>query len=151
MNFYKRMKLSFRGNIPRMDEMDDLDPYKKHKPGDGNGLEMKTPGDEEGWSGLGTRVRGKDFPKNIMQKDDYDLQRDKDIPTVDHALMGENAPLPGDTGVDNGELYDSDSPLSMERTVADKLEGHYSNPNGPHNMNGGGRLGLYRRLRERIR
>ena len=149
MNYYKRMKLSFRGNIPRMEEMDDLDPYKKKTPGDGNGVDMKTPGDEEGWSGLGTRVRGKDFPKNTEEKDRYGLEREKDIPTVDHTLMGENAPLPNDTGVDNGELFDPDSPMSMERVTMDKLENTQSDPLGPHNMHR--RLDLFKKVRDRIR
>ena len=149
MNYYKRMKLSFRGNIPRMEEMDDLDPYKKKTPGDGNGVDMKTPGDEEGWSGLGTRVRGKDFPKDIEMVDDYELEREKDIPTVDHALMGENAPLPEHTGVDDGELFDSDSPLSRERTVFDQLGSEVSHPIGPNNMQS--RNNIYETLRKRIR
>lgn len=145
------MKLSFRGNIPRMEEMDDLDPYKKKTPGDGNGVEMKTPGDEDSWSGFGTRVRGRDFPTDIQQEDNYDLQREQDIPTVDHALMGENAPLPENTGVDNGELYDSDSPLSRERIVSDKLENSMSHPIGPMNMRSKERSGIYDKLRKRIR
>jgi len=150
MNYYKKVKLAFRGNIPRMDERDDIDPYKKHKPGDGNGVEMKTPGDEEGWSGLGTRVRGKDFPKDISERDgEYDEQRKRDIPTVDHALMGENAPLSNNTGVDHGELYDSDSPMSMERTTFDKLENPQSEPIGPHNMNK--QRDIFKRVRDRIR
>ena len=143
------MKLSFRGNIPRMEERDDLDPYKKKTPGDGNGPAMKTPGDEYGWSGLGTRVRGEDFPKDIEMGDHYDLERKKDIPTVDHALMGENSPLPDNTGVDHGELYDPDSPLSRQRITLDQLENTQSNPIGPHNMQRG--LNLFDQIRKRIR
>lgn len=155
MNYYKRMKIALRGNIPKMEDWDTKDPYKKHNIGDGQGYDMTRPGDEDGWSGFGTRVRGKNFPTDIQEKDDYDLQREKDIPVSNHMFIGGDEDLqpvtPGDTGVDNGEFFDSDSPLSRERIVSDKLENNFSNPSGPHNMNGGGRVGLYHKLRNRIR
>ena len=100
---------------------EELNPYK-HVP-------IMTPGDEDDGGGLGTRVRGKGFPKGWTANDEYEDQRDDDLPEADHMFM--DGP-PWGEGVNDGTFYDPSSALSNEQATSDEL--YRKTPVGPHNM-----------------
>ena len=126
MNWYRKIKLSFRGNIPRSEDLDEKtrDPYKKDP--------QVTPGDEESGGGYGSRFRGREMPKGFSahSDDEYSLQKEKDIPTSDH-LFDE---MPSE-GIPPGELADPEDPTSRNYRIMDRLENPEKEPIGIHNMN----------------
>ena len=133
MNFYKAHKLAFRGNIPRMEDPDRrfYDPYAKKQPGDGQGMELNKPADEESnSSGFGTRVRGETFPDDFSSKEDYGTQRKNDIPTSDHMFMGENSER-DDGMAPIGEGANDDRFVDYREKYIDITN---REPVGPHNM-----------------
>lgn len=132
-------RIANRSGTPQMYDMDDnfnnfqYDPYarqkQKGKPsGTGRSDKLNTPGDEEGWSGLGTRWRGKDAPKDVSSSDEYEEQLKDDIPTSH------------DTNIDNeGPGYKTDlqswfadpsDPLSVAGEAARNVN-NTENPGGP--------------------
>jgi len=159
LNFYKRISLG-RGNIPRMDDKDDTDPYRHKSPNDGQGYDMNRAGDEEVrghgsgmGGGLGSRFRA-NVPSDALNatdfasgtEEEYDEQTESDIPTSSHALM-EKYPLPDSSpGTDLFTFEDyRDSPF-----LFDMLNGRkYEEPVGPHNMQN--HPGLYQQVRNRLK
>ena len=88
MNWYKKIKLAHRGNIPKAWDLDNMlgDPYKKHyiDPSE----DLTTPGDEEFSGGFGTRFRGKLMPKDFSSTSDgeYELQKTRSRSYAKHLL-----------------------------------------------------------------
>jgi len=145
MNFYKRMKLAYRGNIPRMEDPI-RDPYNKvSKPGDGKGTQLNTTGEEgsiittgpTSSSMGGTNARGETFPTSSPRNDPGSKQRERDIPESEHALMPPEGSSTGD-GANDDRFEDP-----REKTV-DIYKGSKP-PIGPHNMQ------TYRSIVERTR
>ena len=131
MNFYRKKKLAERGNIEKMNDPDAKwhDPYKKRKPSDGTGTSLVQMGDEDSSGSVGgSRVRGKTFPE-VGSDDDYDLQRERDIPTSRHMFIG-GEDEPGQSPIGDG-ANDDRFVDPVDRTV-DTYKGR--SPVGPHNM-----------------
>lgn len=134
MNFYKRIKLAYRGNIPKMEDPN-KDPYNKvSKPGDGKGVQLNTPGDEgsiitngpTSSSMGGTNARGELYPTSSPQNDPGAAQRQRDIPESFHTLM----PNEGDS---TGEGANDDRFEDEREKTVDVYKG--TQPYiGPHNM-----------------
>ena len=126
MNWYNKLKLSFRGNTPRAFDLDERsrDPYKKDP--------QMTAGDEEVGGGFGSRFRGKDMPKGFSRNsdDEYSEQKEKDIPVSDHI----NDEMPNE-GIPPGELADPEDPISRNYRIMDQLDNPKKEPIGIHNMN----------------
>lgn len=104
---------------------------------------LLTPGDEVAQGGFGTRARGEGFPRDFSASDDYDIQREKDIPNSRHMFIDE--PTTVTEGVNDGTFYDPSSPLSFENMVAEELFSNRPTPVGPHNMQ------KYRTVFDRVR
>ena len=126
MNWYNKIKLSFRGNTPRAFDLDEKsrDPYKKDP--------QMTAGDEEIGGGLGSRFRGKNMPKDFGgdSEEEYSAQKETDIPVSDH-IFDE---MPNE-GIPPGELADPEDPISRNRRIMEQLDHPGKEPVGIHNMN----------------
>jgi RNA polymerase subunit RPABC4/transcription elongation factor Spt4 len=129
-------KVSFRGNFPRISDPDQaIDPYKRKKQEDGGGWESQMrPGDEDLGGGFGTRFRGHGSPTDFEEGDDYEKQRENDIPNSTHMFLNDTGDRPLGEGVNDGTFYDEDSPFATENQVADKLNADKVDVIGPHNM-----------------
>lgn len=156
MNFYRRLKLAIRGNIPTMEHPDIKDPYRHKQLGDGEGWDMQRPGNEDTLndptgmgSGFGTRFR-RFAPTDFSEtgKDEYSQQVEPkdDIPTPLHYLMDDNNNVYRDPPTDDLQFDDErDSPF-----VADNINGRRnSDPMGPFNQHRG--LNIMKEVRQRIR
>jgi len=132
MNWYKKIKLSHRGNIPKAWDLDHMfeDPYKRHyiDPSE----DLTTPGDEEFGGGFGTRFRGALMPKDFSSTSDgeYELQKKNDLETREHVMN-----LPPNTGIEDGVLADPEDPTSRNYRIMDKLFTNKKEPEGVYNMN----------------
>jgi len=133
MNWYKKIKLSHRGNIPKAWDLDNIleDPYKKHYLDPSK--DLTTPGDEEFSGGFGTRFRGKLMPKDFSSTSDgeYELQKKDDLETREHMMNI----TPPNTGIEDGVLADPEDPTSRNYRIMDKLFNPKKEPQGIYNMN----------------
>jgi len=135
MNWYKKIKLSHRGNIPKAWDLDNMfeDPYRKHRIDPSE--DLTTPADEEFGGGLGTRFRGSLMPKDFSAISDgeYALQKNNDLETREHMMNV----TPPNTGIEDGVLADPEDPTSRNYRIMDKLFDPKKEPQGVHNMNSG--------------
>lgn len=122
MNYYKKIKLSFRGNFPMISDIDEAlnDPYKKKKPNSDNTIELNTPGDQSA-SGYGTDYYDDRKPPISSVKPEYST-RPKWSGDFDGQDYDKNDRKPEMTS--GFGFYDPDSPLSIERTTGDLINGH---------------------------
>jgi len=135
VNFYKRYKLAFRGNIPKIEDPGAFkEPYRKRSPEDGQGPKLTTLGDEDTGSSVGgDRGRGVTFPET-SPREDYTAQREKDIPHQDYMFMGfgnekDSGEAPMGEGVGAGD------PKQTFVDYRDKpVDIIGREPVGPHNM-----------------
>jgi len=149
--YFNILKISGRGMIPRMMDTEQNNPYLDVDMSKQPGYDLVRPGDEGGFAGLGTRFRGKLSPSGFSEVDQYGQQREDDIPVVNHYLI-DNDETMGDSkynasdGVPDGELYDSDSPLSRNYWALTSKKDII----GPHNMSKGKDV-FFKGIRDRIR
>jgi len=130
-NFSHREVFALRGNIERMNSPIQ-DPYAHENPGDigtGGVSYLTRMGDEDGMSGSasvgGTRAR-KGFPRGTSAKeDDYDIQRERDIPASDHMFIDDENSMGNQklrqgilTGIDSTKRQDFTD--ERERPVTDE-------------------------------
>jgi len=131
LNFYKKIKLAQRGNLPLNENPDSpsaKDPYRKERrPGDGQGWDLTRPGNEEitpggMGGGLGTNTRdnftgdGYNRDGSSSGKDEYSDQLKSDMPYSPHNLVEDGVKVdPYETDI---MFTDTDSPF-----LADKLNG----------------------------
>lgn len=91
MNYYKKMKLALRGNLPLIEDRDTQnDPYSKRRPEDGKGFKMTTMGDENGFgaSGLGQNERaGQPNRDDISVKKEETMALNTDLPSTKTNLI----------------------------------------------------------------
>ena len=148
MNWYK---LAFRGNIPRINDIDEAlqDPYKKKNDQDPRGTELNTFGDQSTTEGGTDYYDDKQPPKNTQQLADRAIG-----PHYNHDTDGED-PQNGDfkQPMHSGDsLYDTDSPIGNTSQVFRDIE----KPNldrpatGPNNMTNRNR-DFFSNLRQRVR
>ena len=154
MNFYKKHKLAFRGNIPRMEDPDSrfYDPYKtKSSPGDGQGTKLNTPGSEETNPGsFGGRARGATFPDDFSPGSDYAEQKKKDIPTSDHMFISDDEKDDGMAPI--GEGANDDRFVDSRDKIPDNIDGSITTePAGPHNMQNKPNINRYKSIIDRTR
>jgi hypothetical protein len=137
VNFYKRMlKLSFRGNTPRITDMDKAltDPYAPKGQNNEEGwFNLNRPGDQSSTGyGADYYTDEKQPPKGISQYEERAAQPPftKDFDASDPEL-NDKYPL-----MDSGmALYDTDSPLGISETVKRKTGIDRDNTStGPHNQ-----------------
>ena len=107
-NFYKKLKLSFRGNFPLWSDQP-KDPYHPHS--DGYDVEMNTPGDNS-TSGWGTDYYTSTQPPVSSIKPDY-ATRPKWSGDFDGEDPDKNDHKPAMQGGEG--FYDSDSPIGIEQ------------------------------------
>ena len=133
MNFYKKYKLAFRGNIPKIEDPDIFrDPYQRRSPNDGQGPKMTTPGDEEGYRGFGRRFRGTESPSGFSSTGDYEEDRTNDIPTQDTVTIRSKGDGSEDqTGGGIGEGANDGRFVDFREKLVDTTS---REPIGPHNM-----------------
>jgi len=116
-NFYKNIKLSFRGNFPRINDMDEAlkDPYHLHD----NQLdpELNKPGDNQ-TSGFGTDYYTNKKPPVSSIKPEY-ATRPKWHGDFDGEDADRNDKKPAMLNGDG--FYDEDSPLGIEQTVSRQI------------------------------
>lgn len=122
MNYYRKIKLSFRGNTPMILDMDEAlnDPYKKKKPNSDNTIELNTPGDQSA-SGYGTDYYSDRKPPVSSVKPEHST-RPKWSGDFDGQDPDKNDRKP--EMMSGFGLYDPDSPLSIERMTADQINRH---------------------------
>ena len=153
MNFYKRNKLAFRGNIPRMEDPDSRfhDPYAKKQPGDGQGVAMNTPGSEETNPGsFGGRARGATFPDDFSPGSNYAEQKKKDIPSSDHMFISNEEKDDGMAPI--GEGANDDRFVDYRDKIPDNIDGSITTePAGPHNMQNKPNINRYKSVIDRTR
>jgi len=116
MNYYTRIKLSYRGNIPKMEDPDERtkNPYKS----DPRGITTPTPY-------FGGKER-KGFPKGYSQYEDEE-NRPKEIPSG--SVLVDQDPPTGE-GVGNNDLSERfTDPVDKLKSFDKRLD-----PTGPHNM-----------------
>jgi hypothetical protein len=119
MNFYKLLKLARLGNIPGIEDSDQVkkqrDPYRPNDPQKGEGWSKNRFGDESpgGFGGGGSNTR-KGYPEGVSALDgEYDEQRDNDIPGSDpdtskHMFIDNDIPT-GEGANDN--RFSDDAPV----------------------------------------
>ena len=110
-NFYKKLKLAFRGNFPLWSDQP-KDPYNPHS--DGYDVELNTPGDNS-TSGFGTDYYVDRKPPVSSVKPEY-ATRPKWNGDFDGEDPDENDHKPA---MNSGDaFYDSDSPIGIQQEVA---------------------------------
>ena len=128
-------KVSFRGSFPRISDPDQKDPYKPKKQEDGEGFDVQMrPGDEDLSGGFGTRFRGHGSPTDFEEGDDYETQRENNIPNSNHMFLNDNGERPIGEGVNDGTFTDEDSPFSVEKQMLMNPNSDKEEVIGPHNM-----------------
>jgi hypothetical protein len=137
-NFYKKMiKVSFRGNTPRISDEDDAltDPYKSKSVNNERGtFELNTPGDQSA-TGFGTDyyTDHKQPPKGISEIEDRALREPygTDFDGNDPNLNDKYPLMEG-----SSNLFDDESPLSRSAIISRKENGidRDNTSVGPHNQ-----------------
>ena len=150
MNYYKRLKLALRGNIPLMDDID-KDPYTPRKPGDGKGMKMTTMGDENGMgaSGWGKNERdGKpERGSSIGKNDEIPINSNVPSPNTMFVPNKEDERFSGSGGI--GEGVKDLTFTSPEDPIYQNTLHPTTEPLGPHNMHK--YLNVFDRLKARVK
>jgi len=130
-NFYKKIKLSFRGNFPLIEDMDEAlkDPYRLHNNVDE--WNLKTPGDNS-TSGYGTDYY-KDRKPPVSSIDPEYAVRPKWHGDFDGEDADQNDEKPA---MESGDaLYDSDSPIGRSQEIQRRVKDDRDNTGvGPFNQ-----------------
>jgi len=148
-NFYKKIKLSFRGNFPLIDDMDEAlkDPYHLHD--DGVDMELNKPGDNS-TSGYGADYYVDRKPPVSSIKPEYATR-----PKWNGAFDGED-PDQNDRkpAMQSGDaLYDTDSPIGRPQETQRQIEEDRDNTSvGPFNQyNKNKTVDFFDNIRRRLR
>ena len=140
MNWFKDVKIAYRGNIPTISDPDartrqENPYYKPDRPSEGQGIQLNTPGDESGGSGFGTRFRGPDAPDDYSAVTEEDPGERRFLPTEDTMFLGEGDWRPVGEGTSE-RFFDSESPIGRSQEVMRDLSGRVNKDDrlGIHNM-----------------
>lgn len=152
MNFYNKIKkISFRGNIPRINDIDQAlaDPYRHQTFHDTRGVDMMRPGDQDS-TGFGVDYyHDKQPPKGTSQRQDRALRRRWRSSTDGEDYQKGDLKPAMESGFG---LYDTDSPIGRFQKSMRSVSGvDYDNTVvGPHNMSNLSKK-LFDNIRSRIK
>ena len=148
-NFYKKIKLSFRGNFPLINDMDEAlkDPYRLHN--DGVDWELNRPGDNS-TSGYGTDYYVQSKPPVSSIDPEY-ATRSKWSGDFDGEDPDQNDRKPA---MNSGDaLYDTDSPIGRPQETQRQIQDDRDNTAiGPFNQSTVNKtVDFFDKIRRRLR